>query len=169
MLNDDFFKQDLYQRIYKLKNVINGPKVEAPEPNAINDPITVELITDKEEIKRVSLEHNVICYKIWYKLNENARISVKTSVGESKSKIVKDSIGQGSGGASLVSSLNLGCAIEDTFENNPSTTIGNLNLNALCFQDDISKINDNLEHARKGCKLIDRTLSKNRKIASKLR
>ena len=59
VLNDDFFKQDLYQRIYKLKNVINGPKVEAPEPTAINDPITGELITDNEEIKRVSLEHNV--------------------------------------------------------------------------------------------------------------
>ena len=363
VLNDDFFKQDLYQRIYKLKNVINGPKVEAPEPTAINDPITGELITDNEEIKRVSLEHNVKiltknkpkrkdeelinlkkcnheeimskgvtnswalnqptfnkvvekirkkrkkvyilftkagdsykqalfeymkklieyegvpscflktsltqiwkkkgsaldlnnmrfihmrqwrskllealitevmkddivnatpkmqlggmpgassvehlvtlktwmklkeqyksngifqvfdmskifdkeslldcmytldkkanidhkCYKMWYKLNENARISVKTSVGESKSKIVKDSIGQGSGGASLVSSLNLGCAIEDSFKNTPSTTIGNLNLNALCFQDDISKMNDNLEDARKGCKLIDRTLSK---------
>ena len=65
--------------------------------------------------KKANIDHK--CYKIWYKLNENARISVKTSVGESKSKIVKDSIGQGSGGASLVSSLNLGCAIEDTFEN----------------------------------------------------
>ena len=49
----------MYQRIYKLKNVINGPKVEALEPTAINDPITGELITDNEEIKRVSLEHNV--------------------------------------------------------------------------------------------------------------
>ena len=47
---------------------------------------------------------------------------VKTSVGDSKSKKVKDSIGQGSGGASLVSSLNLGSAIEDTFDNTPSTT-----------------------------------------------
>ena len=97
--------------------------------------------------KKANIDHK--CYKIWYKLNENARISVKTSVGESKSKIVKDSIGQGSGGASLVSSLNLGCALEETFENNPSTAIGNLNLNALCFQDDISKMNDNLEDARK--------------------
>ena len=59
MLNDDFFKQDLYQKIYKLKNVINGPKVEATEPTTINVPITGELITDNEEIKRVSLEHNV--------------------------------------------------------------------------------------------------------------
>ena len=49
----------MYQRIYKLKKVINGPKIEAPEPTAINDPITGELITDEEEIKRVSLEHNV--------------------------------------------------------------------------------------------------------------
>ena len=48
--------------------------------------------------KKANIDHK--CYKIWYKLNENARISVKTSVGESKSKIVKDSIGQGSGGAS---------------------------------------------------------------------
>ena len=54
-----FFKQDLYQRINKLKNVIYGPKVEAPEPTAINDPITGELITNNEKIKRVSLEHNV--------------------------------------------------------------------------------------------------------------
>ena len=56
--------------------------------------------------KKANIDHK--CYKTWYKLNENARISVKTSIGESKSKIVKDSIGQGSGGASLVSSLNLG-------------------------------------------------------------
>ena len=47
--------------------------------------------------KKANIDHK--CYKIWYKLNENDRISVKTSVGESKSKIVNDSIGQGSGGA----------------------------------------------------------------------
>ena len=35
------------------------PKIKASEPTAINDPITGELITDEEEIKQVSLEHNV--------------------------------------------------------------------------------------------------------------
>ena len=59
VINDDFFKQDLYQKIYKLKNAINGPKTEAQEPTAINDPITGELITNDEQIKRVSLEHNI--------------------------------------------------------------------------------------------------------------
>ena len=52
------------------------------------------------QTKRQKIDYK--CYKIWYKLNENARISVKTSVVESKSKIVKDSIGQGQLGASLV-------------------------------------------------------------------
>ena len=361
VLNDDFFRKDLYQRIYKLKSVITGPKVVAQEPTAINDPITGELITDEDEIKRVSLEHNLRilrknkpkkdyeslllekkrnhneimkkevsdswelkepifkkvidkikkkgkkvyilftkagnkyknaifqymkklikteqvpgcfketsltqiwkkkgsaldlnnmrfihmrewrskllesivtevmkddivnatpkmqlggmpgassvehlltlktwmaskkqfrsdgifqvfdmekffdkeslldcmytldkkanidqkCYRIWYKLNEDARISVKTSVGESKQSWVKDSIGQGSGGAALVSSLNLGCAIDDTFQNQASTKIGNLGLNSLCFQDDISKLNDDLNEARRGCSLINETL-----------
>ena len=58
VLNDDFFRKDLYQRIYKLKSVISGPKVVAQEPTAINDPITGELITDEDETKCVSLEHN---------------------------------------------------------------------------------------------------------------
>ena len=49
----------MYQRIYKLKRAIEGPKIEASEPTAINDPITGKLIMDEEEIKRVSLEHNV--------------------------------------------------------------------------------------------------------------
>ena len=97
------------------------------------------------------------CYRIWYKLNEDARISVKTSVGESKRSFVKDSIGQGSGGAALVYSLN--CAIEDTFQNQASTKIGNIGLNSLCFQDDISKLNDNLNEARRGCSLIHETLA----------
>ena len=72
-------------------------------------------------------------------------------MGESKQRIVEDSIGQGSGGAALVSSLNLGCAIDNTFQNQASTKIGNLGLKSLCFQDDISKLNDNLNEARREC------------------
>ena len=35
-------------------------------------------------------------YRLWYKLNENTRIRVRTSVGESDSKLIKNSLGQGS-------------------------------------------------------------------------
>ena len=45
--------------MYKLKEYITGPKVKKQEPMAINDPITKELITNKNLIKETYLEHNV--------------------------------------------------------------------------------------------------------------
>ena len=97
-------------------------------------------------------------YRLWYKLNEDTRISVRTSVGESESKLIKNSLGQGSFGAALASSLNIGCAIKDTFGEASSTHIGTLPLNAVVMQDDIAKLNDNLEQARDGCDKILNTL-----------
>ena len=47
-------------------------------------------------------------YKMWFKLN---CISVVTTVGESDVAQIFDSIGQGSFGATLASSLNIGIAI----------------------------------------------------------
>lgn len=97
-------------------------------------------------------------YRLWYKLNESTEIRVKTSVGLSDTAKIEDSIGQGSGGAALVSSLNIGAAMHDTFPHEASTKIGHVGLNNLIFQDDISKLNDSLEQARKDCQKIDRTL-----------
>ena len=97
-------------------------------------------------------------YRMWFKLNEDTRISVRTSVGESESKLIKNSLGQGSFGAALASSLNIGCAIQDTFGETSSTYIGTLPLNAVVMQDDIAKLNDNLGQARDGCKKIYNTL-----------
>ena len=75
-------------------------------------------------------------------LNENAKISVRTSVGESDFSTVTNSLGQGSFGAALASSLNMGCAVEDTFKGDPSTSLGFMNLNSIILKDDISKMND---------------------------
>ena len=97
-------------------------------------------------------------YRLWYKLNEGTRISVKTSVGETDKATIFDSIGQGSVGAALVSALNIGVAIKETFTDQYTASIGQLSLNTLIFQDDISKMNDDIEQAREGCHKIDRTL-----------
>ena len=99
-------------------------------------------------------------YRLWHQLNEDARISVKTSVGETRSKKVKNSLGQGTFGAALVSTLNIGCAIEDTFIGRPSTSIGFVNLNSLVLQDDVNKMNDSLPQARIGCNKIDKILKR---------
>ena len=97
-------------------------------------------------------------YRLWYKLNENTKIRVKTSVGESDAKLVKNSLGQGSFGAALASSINIGCAIQDTFHETSSTNIGTLSLNTVVMQDDIAKMNDNLKQARVGCNKIHKTV-----------
>ena len=79
-------------------------------------------------------------------------------VGESDSKLIKNSLGQGSFGAALASSLNIGCAVKDTFQETSSTNIGTLPLNAVVMQDDIAKMNDNIKQARDGCYKIHNTL-----------
>ena len=89
-----------------------------------------------------------------FKLNEDTEIAVRTSVGESKKEVVKNSVGQGSFRAALASSLNIGCAVQDTFKWNKSALIGYLGLNFLIMQDDISRLSNSLREAREGCNKI---------------
>ena len=61
---DDLIKaglkgKDLNKKVQKMKQIVNGPKIKQAEPQAINDPKSGDLITDVQEIKRVSLKHNV--------------------------------------------------------------------------------------------------------------
>ena len=97
-------------------------------------------------------------YRLWVKLNENANIGVKTSVGDSKTRLVKNSLGQGTFGAALASSINIGCAIEETFRNKASARLGRLDLNCVIMQDDVAKMNSKQEDTRSGCDMIDNTL-----------
>ena len=97
-------------------------------------------------------------YRMWYKLNENTKVSVKTSVGESKSAPIKDSVGQGSFGAALVSSLNIGSSVSDLYKEESTANIGLLELIALILQDDISKMCDTIDQARKGTDKLDKLL-----------
>ena len=48
--------------------------------------------------------------------------------------------------------------MKDTFGEISSTNIGTLPLNAVVMQDDIAKLNDNIEQARDGCNKIHDTL-----------
>ena len=59
MLDEGCSAKSLNAKIYKLKEIINGPKIGSSEPMCIKDPVNGEIITDPEEIKKISLEHNV--------------------------------------------------------------------------------------------------------------
>ena len=73
---------------------------------------------------------------------------------------MKNSVGQGSFGAALASSLNIGCAVEDAFKRKKSASIGHLELNSLILQDDISKLSNSLKEARQGCEDIYELLTR---------
>ena len=81
-------------------------------------------------------------------------------MGESKTETVKNSVGQGSFGAALASSLNIGCAVQGALKGKKSTSIGHLDLNSLILQDDISKLSTSLEEAKQGCNDIYELLTK---------
>ena len=51
--------KDVNNKIYRLRDLLNGPKIKPSEPTCINDPVTGELITEREDIKLKSLEHCV--------------------------------------------------------------------------------------------------------------
>ena len=86
--------------------------------NGIFQTFNMEKFFDKEGLLDFMYTLNKeakICdkdYRLWYKLNEDANISVRTSVGESGTCRVKNSLGQGMLGAALASSLNIGCALK---------------------------------------------------------
>ena len=101
-------------------------------------------------------------YRSLVKINDPTRISVKTSVGESKKATMPDSMGQGGPEAALMSSCSIGNGMKDTFKYEYSARIGRVGLNNLIFQDDIAKLNSKVEDAREGCIRIDETLKKKR-------
>ena len=59
-------------------------------------------------------------YRLCYMLNKNSKISVRNSVGESDFSTITNSLGEGSFGAALASSLNIGSAVEDKFKGDPT-------------------------------------------------
>ena len=67
-------------------------------------------------------------YRLWFNLNCKTRISVLNSVGEYDAARMFDSIGQGSFGAALASSLNIGTAIYEATEDKTLTELGHMPL-----------------------------------------
>ena len=61
MTNTGASFKDANRKIWKMKEMVVGPKVGPAEPACINNPNTGELITNKESIKSTSLAH---CVKI---------------------------------------------------------------------------------------------------------
>ena len=51
--------KDTTAKIWKFRTSVLGPKHKAQEPTCISHPVTGELVANPEDIKKVSLEHNL--------------------------------------------------------------------------------------------------------------
>ena len=56
MLKDGIQGDNLNNKMYKLRDIIEGPKIKPQEPMAINDPKTGELVTDNEYLLSITLK-----------------------------------------------------------------------------------------------------------------
>ena len=78
--------------------------------------------------------------RLWYKLNQDTEIRVKTSAGMTDSVYVGDVIGQGTAGAALVSQLNLDHGMKSYFSGSADEIYyGDVRCEYFAYQDDIGK------------------------------
>ena len=77
---------------------------------------------------------------LWFKLNQNTEICVKTSAGMTDTVMVGDVIGQGTAGAALVSQLNLDHGMKSYFSSSTDELYyGAVRCEYFAYQDDIGK------------------------------
>ena len=95
-------------------------------------------------------------YRVWFNLNKNTVIRVKTGTGYSEWTNAGELIGQGTGGGALVSSVNLDNDMEEFFAGSSSeVTYGEVRLQPLIFQDDVVRLACDMASARAGNKRLE--------------
>ena len=105
------------------------------------------------------LDINKKAIRMWYLLNKNTKIKVKTAFGTTEEASVGDCLGQGTCGAGLVSAANLDRGLQKSFNtSNKVMHFGNVRLQPLCYQDDVGTICTDLsmvrDQARRMTKMI---------------
>ena len=90
-------------------------------------------------------------YRVWFKLNSKTVIQVATPSGLTDKGEAGELCGQGSGGASLASQLDIDLGIKNYFENSQDEAIyGSVRIQPQTFQDDIQRCAKNVSDARVG-------------------
>ena len=117
---------------------------------------------DKEKIEDAILtcykrEVNPKAVRLWAKLNENTKIKVKTSVGESESAEVGSVVGQGTIGGALVSQAVLDEGVKDHFSpgNEDELNYGSVPMGPCMFQDDLIHASKKVDAARKASQKVN--------------
>ena len=94
---------------------------------------------------------NSAAVRLWFKLNQDTQISVKTSAGMTAKAFVGDVIGQGTAGAALVSQLNIDHGLHTYFSGSAEEIYyGGVRCEYFAYQDDIGKPSAGVREAQAG-------------------
>ena len=97
-------------------------------------------------------------YRLWFMLNNNAEIKVKTSFGLSEKADTGENVAQGSIGGAIVSSLNLSKTIGKYFAATEEASYLSLKLAPMMYQDDSARFATSIEEAQKGNILMSKAM-----------
>ena len=89
-------------------------------------------------------------YRLWYMLNRDTQIRVKTSFGMTGVATTGENVAQGSIGGGLISSLNLDKTVTSYFSGADDASYMDLKLSPLLFQDDSIRFSTTIEEVQRG-------------------
>ena len=89
-------------------------------------------------------------YRLWYKMNRNNQIKVKTAAGVSNVEATGENITQGSVGSGILSSASLDKTMTRYFDGSQEISYVDLRLSPINFQDDSARLSDSVENVQKG-------------------
>ena len=103
-------------------------------------------------------------YRLWYALNKDSQIRVKTAAGMTSIKAIGENVTQGSIGGAILSSSNLDKTLSAYFSGSDSElSYGAARLSPLGFQDDVIRMSSSLEAVQKG-NIILETVAKRKQL-----
>ena len=93
-------------------------------------------------------------YRLWYMLNKDTQIRVKTSFGLTNTAATGENVAQGSIGGALISSLNLDKTITSYFSGSEEVSYLTTKLSPMIFQDDTMRFATSIDQVQQGNILI---------------
>ena len=98
-------------------------------------------------------------YRLWFMLNKDSQIKVKTSFGMTGTAMTGENVTQGSIGGALISALNLSKTMSAYFNGSDSeVSYGPSRLSPVQFQDDCARFSTSVEQAQKGNILMSKAM-----------
>ena len=100
-------------------------------------------------------------YRLFYEMNKDVEIKVKTPVGVSDKEHTGPILAQGSIEAAMISSNNVSVGIEETFEDNErEIEYAGTKLNPFSYMDDVLRGAESVEDAQYGNDLMEELIGK---------